>query len=52
MPGTAWRRSRTVQSASVRSDLAIEIYDALQSASIEIPFPQREVRMRSTASAA
>ncbi len=35
------------QSASVRSELAIEMHDALQGAGIGIPFPQRDVHIRS-----
>ena len=35
------------QSASVRSELAIEIHDALQAAGIGIPFPQRDLNIRS-----
>ncbi|MBX2841137.1 MAG: mechanosensitive ion channel [Flammeovirgaceae bacterium] len=32
----------------IRSDIAIGIYDALEEANIEIPFPQRDLHIRST----
>jgi small-conductance mechanosensitive channel len=35
--------------AAVRSELAVAVYDALQAARIEIPFPQREMRVRPVA---
>jgi small-conductance mechanosensitive channel len=31
----------------VRSELALAIYDALREAGIEIPFPQRDLHLRS-----
>ena len=35
------------QAQAIRSELAIEIHDALQAAGIDIPFPQRDVHIRS-----
>ena len=36
----------------IRSDLNVRVYDALQAAGIEIPFPQQDVHVRSVAPAA
>ena len=32
---------------TVQSDVAVNIYDALEDAGIEIPFPQRDLHLRS-----
>jgi small-conductance mechanosensitive channel len=40
-----WTDSRLL--ARVQSDLAVATYDALQEAGIEIPFPQRDLHLRS-----
>jgi len=39
-----WTDSRLIY--SVQSDLAVAVYDALEEAGIEIPFPQRDLHLR------
>ena len=46
----AWT-SRTDAFLQIRSDLAVLVYEALQEAGIEIPFPQRDIRLRDPAPA-
>jgi potassium efflux system protein len=43
-----WINVKEVQPEQVRSDLYFALFRSLKEAGIEIPFPQRDIRIRST----